>query len=103
MASSLNKVRSGSFKGNGTTKKIVLGFQPKHVVIFNASAGGLVRCEKMAGMATSYAVKEAAAGTKTFPANMCTINSDGFTVGNDSDLNVALEDLHYTAWEGKNE
>ena len=103
MSSSLNMVKTGKFSGNGTTKKIVLGFKPREVRLFNEAAGGLTEAWKTDTMDTSKAMKRIPAGTTTFPANMVTLNSDGFTVGNDADLNAAGELIHYVAYEGKND
>lgn len=104
MASSLNLIKSGKVGGKtGVAKKVVLGFKPKHVMLFNAAAGGLITAQKYAEMPTTYATKVVAAGTQTFAANMCTLESDGFTIGTDGDLNVTGEDIYYTAFEGKNE
>lgn len=103
MSSSLNMVKTGAVAGNGTTKKVVLGFKPREVRVFNEAAGGLVEGWKTDTMETSKAMKRVPAGTATFAANMITLNSDGFTIGNDADLNAAGEKIHYVAYEGKNE
>ena len=103
MASSLNFIKTGKVVGTGADKKIVLGFQPRSVTLFNAAAGGLVTCWKTDQMATRYAKKAVAAGTTTFADDMCVIESDGFTIGDDSDLNVAGEDIYYEAIQGKND
>ena len=101
MSSSLNQVKTGVVVGTGNAKKITLGFKPRSVKIENVD--GLVSAYKSDTMDADSAVKRVTAGTMTFPANMVTLEDDGFTIGNDSDLNVVGEDMHYTATEGKNE
>ena len=98
MASSLNKVRSGKFIGNGADKKVVLGFQPKKVEIYNVTDG--VDYAKTSEMATNFARKEVIAGTKTYAASV-QIDADGFTII--AAENVADKEFHYTAYESKSE
>lgn len=101
MSSSLNMVKTGMFKGTGAVKKIVLGFKPRSVRLFNAD--GLVSAWKTDTMDTDKALKAVTAGDQTYAADMVTLNSDGFSVGVDADLNVAGEVVHFEAHEGKNE
>jgi len=102
MGSSNNWMKTGSVVGEtSATKKVILGFKPRSVQLENIT--GLVSAYKSDLMAGSSAVKRVTAGTMTFPANMITLEDDGFTIGNDSDLMVDAEVIHYTAWEGKNE
>lgn len=101
MASSYNMVKTGVVKGNAATKKVVLGFKPRHVELFNST--NFCSAMKSDSMSGSSAKKQVAAGTATFPANMVTLNDDGFTIGNDAVLNAAASDIHYVASEGKNE
>jgi len=101
MSSSLNQTRSGKIPGTGADRKVILGFKPKVVQLENTD--GLVSAFKTETMATDSAVKRVTSGTMTFPASMVTLNPDGFTIGSDADLNVSGEDIHYVAWEGKNE
>ena len=103
MSSSLNMVKTGKVSGSGAAKKVLLGFKPRSVHLFNEAAGGLVEAWKTDTMETSKAMKRVPAGTATFAANMVTIETDGFTIGNDADLNAAGEVIHYEAFEGKND
>jgi hypothetical protein len=104
MASSFNFVKTGKVVGTGADKKIVLGFQPRMVELFNAdNTGGKITAWKTDQMATRFAKKVIANGTTTFADDMCVIESDGFTIGDDSDLNAAGEDIYYIAWQGKND
>lgn len=103
MASSLNMVKTGVVSGTGSAKKVVLGFKPREVRLFNAAAGGLVEVWKTDTMDAASAMKRVPAGTATFDADCCTLNADGFTIGADADLNAAGEAIHYVAYEGKND
>lgn len=99
MSSLTAQTRTGKFVGTAAAKKIVLGFKPKAVKLVNE--GGLVTGFKSETMDADKAEKRITAGDMTFPANMVTINSDGFTIGSDADLNGAGELIHYVAWESK--
>lgn len=103
MASSYNFLKTGAVVGSGALKKVVLGFKPRSVRLFNSAVGGLIEAYKTDTMAADSAMKRVAAGTTTFPADMVTLDSDGFTIGVDADLNAAGETIHYEALEGKNE
>ena len=99
MSSLTAQTRTGRIVGSGALKKVVLGFKPKAVKIVNET--GLMTAYKSETMDTDKAEKRATAGTMTFPADMVTIDSDGFTIGTDADLHGAADVLHYTAWESK--
>lgn len=101
MSSHANMIKTGSIVGTGAAKKVVLGFKPVAVQVVNAT--GLVSAHKTNTMDGSNGEKRITDGTMTFPANLITLDSDGFTVGTDTDLNVAGEVLHYTAYEARNE
>jgi len=103
MSSSLNMIKTGKVPGTAADKSVVLGFQPRVVELFNANASGLTSCWKTDAMVTRFARKTVPAGTVTFADDMCVINSNGFTIGDDSDLNAAAEDIYYVAYEGKND
>lgn len=98
MASSLNMKKSGQFIAKGADKKIVLGFKPMHVKIFNVTDG--IKSEKTASMPSAKAVSEDAAGAATY-ADHIVMESDGFTVK--AALAVNTKELHYIASEAKNE
>ena len=101
MSSSLNQVRTGLVVGTGADKKVTLGFKPRSVQIENVD--GLVSAYKSDTMLADSAMKRVTAGTATVPAAMITLEDDGFTIGDDADLNVVGEDMHYVAIEAKNE
>ena len=103
MSSSLNMIKRGKVSGKGSEFSVVLGFQPVKVELFNSDSSGLTTCEKHESMDAKFAKKQVPAGTVTFADNMCQINSDGFLIGSDADLNAAGEEIHFTAYEAKNE
>lgn len=89
--------RTGKVVGNGSTKKVVLGFKPKKVDLFNEDSGdSAMKSDTMDG---AFAHKKVAAGASTYADNVCTIEDDGFTLGNDADINAADEVIHYVAHE----
>lgn len=98
MASSLNKIRSGKLIGNGSVRKIVLGFKPKKVELFNVT--DQTDYHKTSEMADKKARKEVAAGTKTY-VDSITIEADGFTL--EAGAYVADKEYHYVAYESKSD
>jgi hypothetical protein len=99
MASSLNKIRTGSFVGSGADRKVVLGFKPKKVEIYNTTDG--VDYHKSESMnADNKARKEISDGTKTFVA-AATIDADGFTFI--AAENVDAKVFHYVAYQSESE
>jgi hypothetical protein len=101
MSSKTNFIKTGLVKGTGAAKKIVLGFKPVKVELVNQT--GLVTALKTNTMDGAYAAKRVTAGDMTYADACCTLNSDGFTIGADTDLNVAGEMVHYVAHEAVNE
>ena len=98
MGSSNNKIRSSEFTGNGADRKIILGYKPKKVEIYNITDG--IDYAKTELMATNLARKEVIAGDKTFVAAV-TLNSDGFTFI--AAENVSAKVFHYVAYESQSE
>lgn len=95
-----NWIKRGSIVGTGAAIEITCGFKPVKVEFFNST--GLVTAEKTESMATSSGTKRVTAGTMTFPTGICTLNDDGFTIGTDTDLNVAAETIHWVAYQAHN-
>ena len=98
MSSKTNQTRTGSFVGAGVDKKVVLGFKPKAIKIYNTTDG--IDYKKTETMADDKARKEIIDGTKTF-VDAVTINADGFTL-------IAAEAVdtktyHYEATESNSE
>lgn len=96
MSGSFAKVVASKFTGSGADRKIVLGFQPKKVEIYNVT--DFISYNKTELMATNKSIKTAAAGTQTYPASVV-IESDGFTLI--AAENVADKEFHYAAYESK--
>jgi hypothetical protein len=101
MSSKANFIKTGKIVGSGSAKKVVLGFKPVKVELVNET--GLAQALKTNTMDGAYAAKQVTAGTMTFANNVCTLNSDGFSLGTDTDMNVAGEVVHYVAYEAVNE
>jgi hypothetical protein len=133
MSSSFNLMKGGKLIGGGADKKIVLGFKPKYVLIVNitdaisfqksdlmASAKALKSALAPTAIADA-AVAAGAAPTKAeFDAvvalandlkakmnagfgygDYVVLNADGFTVK--AAAAVAAKELHYVAFEAKND
>ena len=96
-----NWLKSGSMDGTGALITVALGFAPRKVELFNSE--GLSQALKTDTMAADSSIKTITAGTMTFPADLITITSNGFTIGTDSDVNVAGEALHWVAWQAQND
>lgn len=98
MASSLNKIRNGELVGNGTDRKIILGFKPKKVELLNVT--DQVDYCKLQSMVDAKTRKEVAAGDKTY-VDAITINADGFTIK--ASEYVAAKAYHYAAYESQSD
>lgn len=99
MASGASKIISGAFIGTGAAINVrTVGFRPKKVEILNV--GGVAKAEWVKGMADASAMKQVTAGTiSVITSGGVTPLSDGFTLGDDSDLNVDGELVRYIAYE----
>ena len=98
MGSCLNKIARGSFSGDGSDKKVVTGFKPRYVEIYNVT--DQIDYKKSETMAGDSARKEAASGAKTYPS-AAEIEADGFKLL--AAENVAGKEFHYVAYESKSE
>lgn len=98
MSSNQGMKKRGSFVGAGADKKIVLGYKPDHVKVWNITDG--IKSEKTDTMPDAKAVSEDVAGAATY-ADHIEINSDGFTVK--AALAVNAKELHYMATQEVNE
>jgi len=96
-----NWLKSGSMPGTGALITITTGFKPRKVELFNSA--GLAKAEKTDTMLADSSYKTITAGTATYPADLITLTANGFTIGTDSDLNVAGEDLHWVAHQAQND
>lgn len=99
MSSGVSRMVVGSVTGTGSAMDITtVGFKPRKVELFNIT--GLVTGVWVEGMADASVAKRVTAGDMTVPTTGgVTPLSNGFTLGNDSDLNVAAELVRYVAHE----
>jgi len=88
---------TGSFYGTGASLNVTkLGFRPRAVTLLNKD--GLCRLEWTKDMADASGVKTVTDGTISFiTSNGITPLANGFTLGADTDVNVADELVHYVA------
>ena len=96
--------RSGNFAvgryidtGTAAAIAITCGFLPRYVKVVNVDSGDMV--EWYEGMAAASACKTTGAtGVRTKITTLgITVNSRGFTIGLDLDVNVTSEQLSWTA------
>ena len=100
-----NQVAAGTVTGTGAAIYVVLGFTPRYVEVVNVASGGLVTAKWFQGMAAASAVKQAAGGTTVvITSNGISeyvgspgVNSKGFTIGADIDINASGEAMYYIA------
>jgi len=99
MGSGVSKTITGASTGTGADIPVrTVGFRPRKVELINT--GGLVTAEWQETMADASMFKRVTAGDGTFPLTLgITPLSDGFTIGADTDLNVAGELIHWVAYE----
>jgi hypothetical protein len=98
MSSNVSKTRAGSFVGAGADKKVVLGFKPKKVEVYNIT--DQADYKKSETMPLAKARKEIAAGTKTY-VDAITINADGFTLI--AAEAVTAKEFHYVATQSESD
>ncbi len=96
-----NWVKRGTLKGTGALITITCGFKPVKVSVFNVV--GLAKAEKTENMGDDRAYKTITDGTASYPTDLIAMTDNGFTIGTDSDLNVADEDLHWVAHQAQND
>lgn len=94
--------KSGTATGNGGTLNISVGFEPDYIKVINDTAGAYL--EWFAGMTAGHGYKRVAAGTGTKVTTGglsvyagSTSAGRGFTLGNDTDVNVNAVALRYIA------
>lgn len=98
MSSVTNKIKRGSFTGSGADRKVLCGFKPRVVHVYNITDG--VDYKKTETMEDSKARKEVIAGDKTY-VDSIEIESNGFTII--AAENVADKVFHYAAYESQSE
>lgn len=94
------QILSGSFIGTGSAKEVrTVGFRPRSVKLWNVS--GNCQAVWFEGMADASMQKTVDSGSGTTDislvasANGITPLSNGFSLGADTDLNVATEIVYY--------
>ncbi|PNX52104.1 MAG: hypothetical protein BV456_00735 [Thermoplasmata archaeon M8B2D] len=99
MSSGVTRSMSGSFVGTAATVSIrTLNFRPKFVKIINAT--GVCFAEWCSSMPDASAMKTVTAGTTSYITTLgITPLSNGFSLGADTDLNVAAETVYWFATE----
>lgn len=100
MGSGVNRSRSGSFNGDSSADVDVrtVGFRPSQVELWNET--GLVSAMWLDTMKDGEMLKRVTAGTMTkVTTTGITPLSDGFRVGQDSDLSQDAELVHWVARE----
>jgi hypothetical protein len=94
MASGASKIIRGAFKGTAADLDVRgIPFKPRSVKLWNED--GLCSGVWIEGMADGTGLKTITAGTISALVAGITPLSDGFRLGNDSDLNVAGEKVYY--------
>jgi len=100
--SSGHRTVTGAVIGTGADIEVRrVGFRPRRVALLNTT--GAVTAEWQDSMPDASAVKRITAGDATYLTSKgITPLSDGFKIGDDTDINVAggtPETIHWTAWE----
>lgn len=93
------KIATGAYLDTGTVAAYNfddLGFQPRYVRVMNYTSGD-EECW-IEGMTAAHAIKRVAAGTQAAITSLgITVNSRGFTMGLDTDINVTSEQVYFVA------
>ena len=102
MASGGDRLVIGAIVGTGADRDVTtVGFRPKLVKVYNVT--GNCYGMWMEGMADDSMQKTVDSGSGTTDVSLVTSNgitplANGFTMGADTDLNVAAETLRYECW-----
>lgn len=96
MASGNQRAYGGALGTGSDLDLRTVGWRPRSVAVKNAASGDELYWQE--GMADASAFKRLAAGAQTLiTTGGVTPLSDGFRLGDDSDMNVAGELVHFTA------
>ncbi len=84
----------GTYTGNGTASRALtgLGFSPDYVLVLPANGNAVV--QRGTGMPASFRFDQTAAGA----SDVLSLDADGFTVGNGTEVNQNTIAYHYVAW-----
>lgn len=103
-----NNIATGTVEGTGADIVIQCGFQPRAVTLLNID--GLARLEWTETMGAGYGFKTADTGAGVTDLSLLSslgvtayagseaANSEGFTIGADTDVNVSAETIEYIAY-----
>lgn len=104
----MKQIKTGTVTGTGAAINVPLGFNPTFVQVLNLTSATLEQLEWFSGMAEASAIKTVAGGTRTKITTLgistyagSTTESSGFTIGADTDVNVAAEVIAYIAIRGE--
>lgn len=99
MGSGVDRIMVGAIKGTGAALSVrTVGYRPKVVELYNID--GLCKAVWTKNMADDTAMKTITDGTiSALTSKGITPLSDGFTLGDDADLNVDGELIHWVAYE----
>lgn len=93
------RMATGSYLTDATAAAIDIscGFRPRYVRVVNQTSRDMM--EWFEGMTDAHGVKTVAAGTRTAVTSLgITPQTDGFTIGLDTDVNVTNEQLRWVAF-----
>jgi hypothetical protein len=93
------RLATGSYIESGTAVAIGItcGFRPRYIRVVNQTSKDMM--EWFEGMTSAHGIKTVAAGTRTaVTSNGITPETDGFTIGLDTDVNVTAEQLRWVAF-----
>lgn len=99
-SASVVQIAVGRYLDTGTVaaNDITIGFKPLYVQIVNLASGGDVSVEWYHGMAAAEGVLTAIDGTRSLITTLgITQNSNGFTMGLQTDLLVTSEQISWMA------
>ena len=99
MGSGVSRVMTGSFVGTGASLNVrTVGFRPRAVKLINVTSNDSLEWHNTMSDAAGY--KCVAAGTRAMISTKgITPLSNGFTLGADTDMNVAAEQVSWVAYE----
>ncbi len=92
-------VRSGSYIGDGLDNRNItaVGFQPSIVIVKgqDVSQAAVIKTSTMAGDTT----KDMVGGTALFADRIQSLNSNGFQIGTNADVNTSAKTYHWIAFK----
>ena len=99
--SGANRVKRGRLAGTGSNIKINCQFPPVKVELYNEDAPA--SAHKTDSMDGAFAHLRVTGGTGSHADSVCTLETDGFTIGDQADINTSGETIHWMAWQAEND